>query len=56
MIMLANAPMKSSFSSLENLLWTASIAFPTWAGVITILYSLIVGGLSAMPFRLRIQS
>jgi len=51
MIMLGNAPLKSGFAALENFLWTASVAFPSWSGAIAIFYSLIVGGVSAFRFR-----
>jgi hypothetical protein len=51
--MLSNAPFKSSFAALENFLWTASIAFPSWSGVIAICYSLMVGGWSGFPVRAR---
>jgi hypothetical protein len=49
--MLGNAPPKSGFTALENFLWTASVAFPSWSGAIAIFYSLIVGGISAFRFR-----
>jgi hypothetical protein len=55
MIMLGNAPLKSGFAALENFLWTASVAFPSWSGAIAIFYSLMVGGISALPFRFRSQ-
>jgi hypothetical protein len=36
---------KSIFPTWESLLWSMAVTFPTWAGVISILYSVTLGGL-----------
>ena len=36
---------KSMFPTWESLLWSMAVTFPTWAGVISILYSVTLGGL-----------
>ena len=36
---------KSIFPTWESLLWSMALTFPTWAGVISILYSVTLGGL-----------
>ncbi len=49
--MLQHGPIKTIFPAFENLLWTASVAFPSWAGAISLFYMMLVGDISAIGIQ-----
>lgn len=44
--------LSSTFSAtFEQMLWTASVAFPSWTGALSFLYAALLGGVSLLTLR-----